>query len=63
MTNVLTQYEAAIHRGEIDDDMLQREILARMQYLADEVKKSNSSWFYPLRVCIFMVLLGWEKPI
>ncbi|MBN9227605.1 MULTISPECIES: cell division protein ZapE [Legionella] len=47
MTNVLTQYEAAIHRGEIDDDMLQREILARMQYLADEVKKSNSSWFYP----------------
>ncbi|MGL5741205.1 MAG: cell division protein ZapE [Legionella sp.] len=48
MTNLITQYEAAIQRGEIDDDSLQREILAHMQRLADELKKSNSSWFYPL---------------
>ncbi|CAM2816396.1 ATPase [Legionella steigerwaltii] len=48
MTNLIAQYEAAIHRGDIDDDPLQRDILAQMQYLADEVKKSNSSWFYPL---------------
>lgn len=47
MMNLIRQYEAAIHRGEIDDDPLQREILAQMQCLADEVKKSNSSWFYP----------------
>lgn len=47
MMNLISQYEAAIHRGEIDDDPLQREILAQMQCVADEVKKLNSSWFYP----------------
>ncbi len=46
--NVITQYEAAIHRGEIDDDSLQRDILMHMQGLAERVKKSNSSWLYPL---------------
>lgn len=45
--NLMTQYEAAIHRGEIDDDPLQRDILMRLQHLADSVKKSNSSWLYP----------------
>lgn len=44
MTNLITHYEEAIQRGDIDDDPLQREILQSMQRLADEVKKLNSSW-------------------
>ena len=47
MTTLICEYEAAIHRGEIDDDPLQREILVHMQHVADEIKKSNSSWFSP----------------
>ncbi|AWN72573.1 TPA: cell division protein ZapE [Legionella anisa] len=45
--NVMTQYEAAVHRGEIDDDPLQRDILIRLQHLTNRVKKTNSSWLYP----------------
>ena len=48
MTTLVSRYEAAIRRGEINDDPLQRAILVPMQRLADELKKSNSSWFYPL---------------
>lgn len=44
MTNLITHYEEAIQRRDIDDDPLQREILQSMQRLADEVKKSSSSW-------------------
>ncbi|PWY57527.1 cell division protein ZapE [Legionella qingyii] len=46
--NLIMQYEAAIHRGDIDDDPLQRDILTHLESLANNVKKSNSSWFYPL---------------
>lgn len=38
-------YDEAILRGEIDDDPLQREILAHMQRLADELDLYNQSWF------------------
>lgn len=47
MMDLITQYEAALARGEIDDDRLQREILTHMQNLANEVSKSNSSWLFP----------------
>jgi cell division protein ZapE len=43
---LLTQYEAAIQRNEIDNDPLQREILEHMQRLADELQKSKPSWFH-----------------
>ncbi|WP_454782734.1 cell division protein ZapE [Legionella sp. WA2022007384] len=46
--NLITQYEAAIQRGDINDDPLQRDILAHLEDLANHVKKSNSSWLYPL---------------
>lgn len=41
-----TYYDAAIQRGEIDDDPLQRELLGHMQRLADELKKPEPSWFH-----------------
>lgn len=41
---LLAQYEAAIGRGEITDDPWQREILAQMQQLANNLEKANSSW-------------------
>lgn len=41
---LMTQYEAAIHRGEIDDNLLQREIVQHFQRLDEEVKKSHASW-------------------
>lgn len=41
---LMTHYDAAIHRGEIDDDALQRELLLQMQRLADDLEKANSSW-------------------
>jgi cell division protein ZapE len=41
-----TQYEAAILRGDIDNDPLQREVLESMQRLADELKKPEPSWFH-----------------
>ena len=43
---LVTQYEAAIQRNEIDDDPLQREILEHMQRLADELQKPKPSWFH-----------------
>ncbi|WP_454785645.1 cell division protein ZapE [Legionella sp. WA2024007413] len=46
--NLITQYEAAIQCGDIDDDPLQRDILTHLESLAYQVKKSNSSWLYPL---------------
>jgi cell division protein ZapE len=42
---LITYYEAAIGRGEIQDDPLQRALLVRMERLAQELKKANSSWF------------------
>ncbi|MBI2784893.1 MAG: cell division protein ZapE [Legionella longbeachae] len=44
---LLNQYEELIHRGDILDDPLQRDILLQMQHLANDIKKANSSWFYP----------------
>jgi len=46
---LLDHYQAAVSRGEIDDDPLQREIVEQMQRLASALKKSKSSWFYRLR--------------
>lgn len=43
--NLFTSYEAAIQRGEIDDDASQREILNHMQRLADDLQKPAYSWF------------------
>ncbi len=43
--NLIVQYEAAINRGEIEDDPLQRDILSHMQRLAKDLQKANSSWF------------------
>jgi cell division protein ZapE len=42
---LMTEYDAAIERGEINDDPLQRDILTYMERLADDLKKANSSWF------------------
>ncbi|KTD58518.1 ATPase [Legionella sainthelensi] len=46
---LINQYETAVARGEIVDDPLQRDILQHFQRLTEEIKKSNSSWFYPWR--------------
>lgn len=43
--SLMSEYDAAIHRGEIDDDSLQRDILKEMQRLADELHSARSSWF------------------
>ncbi|WP_298622733.1 cell division protein ZapE [uncultured Legionella sp.] len=43
--NLIAQYDAAIFRNEIDDDVRQREILVHMQRLADELTRSKNSWF------------------
>lgn len=42
---LLTQYEAAIQEGSIDNDPVQREVLAHMQRLNDELKEPQPSWF------------------
>ncbi|MGC1181886.1 cell division protein ZapE [Legionella sp.] len=42
---LISYYDAAIHRGEIDDDPLQRELLIRMERLVNDLKKVNSLWF------------------
>ena len=47
--SLMLHYEAAIHRGEINDDPLQREILEQMERLAADLHKVNSSWC--LRLC------------
>ena len=41
---LMAHYDAAILRGEIDDDALQRELLLQMQRLADDLEKANASW-------------------
>ncbi|TAL64789.1 MAG: cell division protein ZapE, partial [Legionella sp.] len=43
--NLVQQYDAAIARGEINDDPLQRELLSPLQRLADELNTSKNSWF------------------
>ncbi|KTD52726.1 ATPase N2B (nucleotide (GTP) binding protein) [Legionella quateirensis] len=43
--NLMKQYDAAIQRGEIEDDLNQREILVHMQRLADELTQYSQSWF------------------
>lgn len=45
--SLMQHYEAAIHRGEINDDPLQREILEQMERLAADLHKINSSWCLP----------------
>lgn len=47
MCTLINQYDAAIYQGDIKDDPLQREVLKYMQRLANELKKSSSSWLYP----------------
>jgi cell division protein ZapE len=42
---LIDHYEAAIHRGEINDDPLQRALLVYMDRLANDLKKANGSWF------------------
>ncbi len=41
---LMTQYDAAIARGEINDDPLQRTILLHMERLTLELQKTKSSW-------------------
>jgi cell division protein ZapE len=43
--NLMTQYDAAIATGEIQNDILQREIIIHMQELADALNQPKSSWF------------------
>lgn len=43
--SLLTHYEAAIARGEIQDDSNQRDVLVQMQALADALQ-SPKSWFW-----------------
>ncbi|KGP62641.1 ATPase [Legionella norrlandica] len=43
--SLITYYEAAIRAGEINDESAQREILAHMQRLVEDLKKPESSWF------------------
>lgn len=43
--NLLTHYEAAIARGEIQDDINQRDVLMHMQRLTDDLK-APQSWFW-----------------
>lgn len=43
--NLMAQYDAAIQRNEIDDNPRQRDILAQMQRLDNELTESNKSWF------------------
>ena len=43
--NLLTQYDAAIHRNEIDNNPKQREILIPMQRIADELAQRERCWF------------------
>jgi cell division protein ZapE len=46
---LMAQYDAAIARGEINDDPLQREILTHMERLASDLKAANASWFSRFR--------------
>lgn len=46
---LMAYYEAAIKRGEINDDPLQREILRHMERLVDDLAKANASWFSRFR--------------
>ncbi|MFI4918726.1 MAG: cell division protein ZapE [Legionellales bacterium] len=43
--NLLTYYNAAVARGEINDDPLQKAILAPMQRVVDELKDEQRAWF------------------
>ena len=45
---LVTQYEAAIARGDIVNDPLQREVLVPMQNIIDELLQANSSWIQRL---------------
>jgi len=42
---LLEHYNAAIARGEINDDPLQREVLTQLQKLAYDLEQEQSSWF------------------
>ena len=42
---LINAYDAAVLNKEIDNDNAQREIVLHMQRVADELEKSNASWF------------------
>ncbi|MFI4962297.1 MAG: cell division protein ZapE [Legionellales bacterium] len=43
---LLMHYEAAVQRGDINDDPLQRAVLIPMQRLADQLQALKPSWFH-----------------
>lgn len=45
MSLLLEQYDAAIARGEINDDPLQRVVLNQLHLLAQDLEQSKTSWF------------------
>lgn len=42
---LVQHYEAAIQRGEIEDDPEQRQVIVSMQRLADELSRTKRKWF------------------
>jgi cell division protein ZapE len=42
---LIEQYEAAIARAEIQDDLAQREVLVHLEQVADELAESRHPWF------------------
>lgn len=46
---VISQYEAAIASGDIQDDLMQRKVLLSMQRLAEELQMPKRSWFHRRR--------------
>jgi cell division protein ZapE len=42
---LVDRYNALITAGDVDDNLLQREVLDQLQVLADELEKSEASWF------------------
>lgn len=44
--SLFSLYDAAIERGDITEDSMQRAVLAHMQSLADALSKPQSTWFF-----------------
>lgn len=55
---LLTHYEAAIQRGEITDDPLQKEVLVSMQRLVDELRKPKPYCFQPKKLIKGLYIYG-----
>lgn len=45
MSLLIECYNAAIERGDINDDPLQRVVLTQLQQLADDLEQAHKSWF------------------